>query len=322
MATVLCRHFPWQDVDALIEAGRPAGVALEWLAADADPATARAALRGADVLMGAWVAGWPFLADDFAGSGVRLVQLLSAGYESLDLTGLTAAGVPVANIGSANASTVAEHAMALILALLRQLPVQSAVVRDGGWRPVPPARELRGKTVGIVGLGRIGRELARRLAAFDTTLRYTSGHPLSLSDEDSFGARGLPLAELLATSDIVCLTVPLTPATKGLIGADELASMRDSALLVNVSRGAVVDEQALAAALAAGGLAGAGLDVLETEPPERDNPLLDLPNVIVTPHQAGLSPDAWPRIVTQAWANVASALDGGALANVVNRPSG
>jgi phosphoglycerate dehydrogenase-like enzyme len=317
VATVVCRQFPWPEVNALVTRGAPPGVTLEWLAADADADASRAAVRTADVLMGAWVAGWPFVARDFDGSRLRLVQLLSAGYEALDLVALTEAGIPVANIGAANASTVAEHAMALTLALLRQLPAQAAIVRGGGWRPAPPAGELRGRTVGIVGLGRIGRELVRRVSAFDVDVRYTSGHRLPPSSEDSLGVAHRTLPALLAESDIVCLTVPVTAATKGLIGADELASMKRTALLVNVSRGAIVDEGALADALGAGTIAGAGLDVLETEPPSRDNPLLTMPNVIVTPHQAGLSPDAWPRIVTQAWSNVERALRDGEVENRV-----
>ncbi|HEY1574265.1 MAG TPA: NAD(P)-dependent oxidoreductase [Pseudonocardiaceae bacterium] len=307
---VLCRRFPFPDVNELVAAGCPDGITLRWLANDATPAAARSALADVHVLLGAWVTGWPFAADDF-GAGLKLVQLLSAGYESVDVPALAAAGIPVANIGTANASTVAEHAMALILALLRQLPAQVDLVRSGGWRPAPPARELRGRTVGIVGLGGIGREIARRALAFDTTVVYTSRRVVS----EVPGVTRVALAELLASSDVVCLAVPVTPETTGLIAAAELAVMRPSAVLVNVSRGAVVDERALAAALASGAIAGAGLDVLAVEPPSPDNPLLAMPNVLVTPHQAGLSPDAWPRIVSLAWANVVSALSGGAIAH-------
>ncbi|HEX3648029.1 MAG TPA: NAD(P)-dependent oxidoreductase [Pseudonocardiaceae bacterium] len=313
MPTVLCRRFPFPDVNELVERARPDGITLRWLADDATPADAGAALTGVDAVLGAWVTGWPFAAGDLP-STLRLVQLLSAGYESVDVAALAAAGIPVANIGTANASTVAEHAMALILALLRQLPAQIDLVRGGGWRPAPPARELRGKAVGIVGLGGIGRELARRAAAFDTTVRYTSRHRVTAAEAE-LGVTWAPLDELLATSDVVCLAVPVTPETTGLIGAAELAAMRPSALLVNVSRGAVVDEPALAAALADGVIAGAGLDVLAVEPPAPDDPLLALPNVLITPHQAGLSPDAWPRIVTLGWANVVRALAGGEIAN-------
>lgn len=311
---VLCRRFPFPDVNDLVADGCPDGITLRWLASDASPATARSALVGVDVLLGAWVTGWPFAAGDFR-AGLKLVQLLSSGYEAVDVAALAAAGVPVANIGTANASTVAEHAMALILALLRQLPAQIDLVRCGGWRPAPPARELRGRTVGIVGMGGIGREIARRALAFDTTVRYTTRSRLGAGVEAGLGVTWAPLGELLASSDVVCLAVPVTPETTGLIGAAELAKMRPSAVLVNVSRGAVVDEPALVAALADGVLAGAGLDVLADEPPAPDNPLLAMPNVVVTPHQAGLSPDAWPRIVTLAWRNVVSALAGGEIAH-------
>lgn len=310
---VLCRRFPFPDVNDLVAAGCPDGITLRWLANDATPAAARAALTGVDVLLGAWVTGWPFAAGDFRG-GLKLVQLLSSGYESVDMAALAAVGIPVANIGTANASTVAEHALALILALLRRLPAQVDLVRGGGWRPAPPASELRGRTVGIVGLGGIGREIARRAVAFDTTVRYTSRHRQPAAEAE-LGVTWAPLGELLATSDVVCLAVPVTPETTGLIGAAELGLLRPSAVLVNVSRGALVDEPALAAALASGAIAGAGLDVLAVEPPAPDNPLLAMPNVLVTPHQAGLSPDAWPRIVTLAWSNVVSALAGGDIAH-------
>lgn len=308
---IVSRRQPWPEVNDLIAAEQPVGTELRWLERAAGAEEAREAIKDATVLMGAWVDGWPYRAVDLvAARSLRLVQLMSAGHDGIDLGELHAAGIAVANIGAANASTVAEHAMTLMLALLRQLPAQAQLVREGGWRPAPPSFEARGRTLGILGMGNIGWEFARRARAFDMEIVYHSRRQLPAEREAELGLAYVSFDKLLEDSDVLGLTVPLTPQTRGLIGAPEFARMKPSALVVNVSRGGILDEAALADVLRSGRLRGAGLDVLEQEPPAAGYALLQLPTVIVTPHQAGLSPDAWPRIVTESWANIVRAING------------
>jgi phosphoglycerate dehydrogenase-like enzyme len=153
--------------------------------------------------------------------------------------------------------------------------------------------ELAGRTVGVVGLGNIGKKVARRAAAFDARVQYYDILRLTEAEEDALGVRFVLLAELLRTSDIVTLHVPLTDATRGMIGARELGLMKRSAILVNTCRGPVVDEPALIKALRDRQIAGAGLDVLVDEPPARDHALFTLPNVTLTPHSAGPTWENW-----------------------------
>lgn len=222
---------------------------------------------------------------------LRLFQLLSAGYDTVDIEAARAAGVPVCNNGGANSTAVAEHAVMLMLAACRRLVWQHASVVAGRWRGNDLAGtrlyELRDKTLGIVGLGAIGKKVARLANAFGMRVQYYDIRRLSEAEEDALSVRFRLLNEVLRTSDIVSLHVPLTPATRHMIGAAELALMRAEAYLVNTCRGPVVDEPALAAALAEGRIAGAGLDVFDQEPPPADNPLFRLPNVVLTPHFAG-----------------------------------
>jgi phosphoglycerate dehydrogenase-like enzyme len=221
---------------------------------------------------------------------LKLVQLLSAGYDAVDLEAARRAGVPVSNNGGANAVSVAEHALMLMLAVSRRLVVQHAGVSAGRWRgngPAPRMYELSDKTLGIVGLGTIGKKVARLAQAFAMRVSYYDIVRLSEDAEDALGVRFRLLRELLSTSDIVSLHVPLNHSTRGMIGAGELALMRPRAILINTSRGGVVDERALHAALSAGKIFGAGLDVFDPEPPAPGNPLLKLDNVVLTAHFAG-----------------------------------
>lgn len=222
---------------------------------------------------------------------LRLFQLLSAGYDTVDIEAARAAGVPVCNNGGANSTAVAEHALMLMLATCRRLVWQHQNVVAGRWRGNDPSQtklyELRDKVLGIVGLGAIGKKVARLANAFGMRVQYYDIRRLSEAEEDALDVRFRLLNEVLRSSDIVSLHVPLSPATKHMIGAAELARMKPSAYLVNTCRGPVVDEVALTAALADGTIAGAGLDVFDQEPPPADNPLFALPNVVLTPHFAG-----------------------------------
>jgi phosphoglycerate dehydrogenase-like enzyme len=301
MATIVYRLQPWAFVDRLVFELCPPGFELVPMARDASAAERAELLRNAEFLMGSWVTTTITLSEhDYAAAPhLMLVQLMSAGYEHVDLQLAARFGVPVATFGDAMASVIAEHTLLLMLAVYRRLLQLDAAVRSGAWRTNEPLlRELRGKQVGLIGLGYIGREVAARLRAFEARVVWYSRHGVG-SDPDF-----LPLPELLATSDIVSLHVPLAPSTRGMIGEAELRMMKDDAVLINTSRGPVVDQAALLEALKGGRLAGAGLDVLEAEPPSEADPLLALPNVVFTPHNAGQADDVWPRIVRTCFANV------------------
>jgi len=225
-----------------------------------------------------------------AAPSLRLVQLLSAGYDDVDLDAAQAAGVLVANNGGANALSVAEHTLMLMMAVSRRLIWQHASVAGGRWRgngPAPRMYEMAGKTLGIVGLGTIGRKVARLARAFGMAVIYYDIARLTEAEEDALGVRFRLLGEVLRSADVVSLHVPLNETTRGMIGAAELALMKREAILINTCRGPVVDERALTAALAAERLFGAGLDVFDPEPPQAGNPLLALPNVVLTAHFAG-----------------------------------
>jgi phosphoglycerate dehydrogenase-like enzyme len=228
---------------------------------------------------------------------LRLVQLLSAGYDHVDVEAARKAGVPVSNNGGANAIAVAEHTLMLILAVLKRLVRFHNDVVAGRWRVADPADarvgELAGRTVGLIGLGNIGKKVARRLVACDARVQYFDIRRLSEDAADALGVRFVLLDELLRSSDVVSLHVPLDDSTRGIIGARELSIMKRSAVLINTCRGPVVDEDALHGALTSGQIAGAGLDVMTEEPPKKDHPLFVLPNVTLTPHTAGPTWENW-----------------------------
>ena len=227
---------------------------------------------------------------------LKLVQLLSAGYDRVDVEAARKAKVPVANNGGANAIAVSEHAILLMLAVLKRLVSFHNDVVAGKWRPSiadPPVYEMSGRTLGIVGLGNIGKKVARRAAAFDMRVQYYDIARLSEDQEDALGVRFVLFTELLRTSDIVSLHVPLDDTTRNLIGARELAMMKKSAVIINTCRGPVIDENALYKALKDRQIAAAGLDVMVEEPPSPNHPLFTLPNVTLTPHSAGPTWENW-----------------------------
>ena len=220
---------------------------------------------------------------------LKFVQLLSAGYDTLDIAAAEHAGIPVANNGGANANATAEHTILLMLAASRHLVWQHITVVSGNWQGTnaPRRHELRGKTLGIIGFETIGRKVASVAQALGMSVLYFDIARLREHEEMALGVSFRLLQELLRSSDIVSLHVPLNDATTGLIGRHELEQMKSNAILINTSRGPVVDEAALVDALSTGVIAGAGLDVFEQEPPAQDHPLFKLDNVVLTPHLAG-----------------------------------
>lgn len=243
-----------------------------------------------------------------AANRLKLIQLMSVGYDNFNLDGARQARLPVAVNGGANAIAVAEHTIMLMLAALKHLASLDDMVRKGGWRsPTLGALrlyELWHSTVGIVGMGRIGQEVAKRLAGWEATIQYYDPYRLPPEREQALGVRYVELEELLRTSDVVSVHVPLSARTRHLIDARALDLMKPTAVLVNTSRGGLVDETALVAALQEGKILGAGLDVLDQEPPPADHPIFALPNVVLTPHLAGPTWQSWPRRFANCFANI------------------
>ena len=246
---------------------------------------------------------------------LQLVQLLSAGYDHVDVEAARKAKVPVSNNGGANATAVAEHTVMLTLAVLKRLVRLHIDVVAGRWRAADlveaRVHELSGRTFGIIGLGNIGKKVARRVAAFDARVVYYDVRRLTEHEEDALGVRFVLLDELLRAADVVSLHVPLDDRTRHLIGARELGLMKPGAVLINTCRGPVVDEAALQKALESGRLAGAGLDVLVEEPPAKDHPLFGLPTVTFTPHTAGPTWENWVARFRNGFDNIQRVAGGG-----------
>jgi len=198
--------------------------------------------------------------------------------------------VPLSNNGGANAISVSEHAMMLMLTVARKVVWQHGSVSGGRWRgngPAPRMYELHDKTLGIIGFGTIGKKVARLAKPFGMHIQYFDIARLSEGEADRHGVKFRLLRELLKSSDVVSLHVPLNDSTRHMIGKEELELMKPNAIIVNTSRGPVIDEKALTAHLAAGKIYGAGLDVFDQEPPPSNNPLFNLDNVVLTAHFAG-----------------------------------
>ncbi len=246
---------------------------------------------------------------------LRLVQLLSAGYDRVDVEAARKAGVPVANNGGANAIAVSEHAIMLMLAVLKRLVRFHNDIIAGKWRVGDHDQsrvfELPGKVLGIVGLGNIGKKVARRAAGFDMDIQYYDIARLTEDQEDALGVRFVLFAELLRTSDVVTLHVPLDDSTRNLMSTPQFALMKRSAILINTCRGGVIDETALHRALTDGQIAGAGLDVMVEEPPKANHPLFSLPNVTFTPHSAGPTWENWTARFRNGFDNIQRVAGGG-----------
>lgn len=237
----------------------------------------------------------------------RLVQLLSAGYDSMNLKLLRELNVPCANNGGANSWAVADHAVLAMLSLYRRLIAADRAVKEGRWSAAIDGMntfEMANKVVGVLGFGNIGQKVARRVQAFDATVQYYDKFPLSPEHERELKARRVSLEDLFRTSDIISCHAPLTADTRHVVNRERLAMMKPTALLINTSRGPVVDEAALFEALQKKRIAGAGLDVFEKEPVGPGNPLLKLENVVVSPHSAGTTWDTWFRRAEFAYQNM------------------
>jgi glyoxylate reductase len=244
---------------------------------------------------------------------LRVVSNYAVGSDNVDLDAAAQRGIPVGVTPDVLTEATADMALALMLAAARRLVEADAEARRGDWVTWEPARllgyDVHGRTLGIIGHGRIGRAVARRAGGFEMRVVH-SGR-----------SGGIPLEELLDTSDFVSIHCPLTPATRGLIGAPQLRRMRPTAVLVNTARGAIVDTEALVRALREGWIAAAGIDVMEPEPPPADHPLLLAPNLTVAPHIGSATHTARERMADLAVDNLLAGLVGRPLPAAADRVS-
>lgn len=286
---------------------------IRWCAED-DDATFYRELPGAQVI---WHVLRPISGTDLEqATDAKLVHKLGAGVNTIDVETATRLGIAVANMPGANAPSVAEGTLLLMLAALRRLPELDRSTRAGrGWPSDPTlgetVRDIGSCTVGLVGYGNIAKQVEAIVSAMGADVVHTSTR-----DDGTPAWRSL--ADLLAAADIVSLHLPLNERTRNLLGATELAAMKPGAVLVNTSRGPIVDETALVEVLRCGHLAAAGLDVFESEPVPRDSPLLALDNVVVTPHVTWYTVDTMRRYLAMAVDNCRRFRDGEALAHLVN----
>ncbi|MCU0477378.1 MAG: phosphoglycerate dehydrogenase [Chloroflexi bacterium] len=255
-----------------------------------------------------------------AGTRLSVIGRAGVGVDNVDLDAATHAGITVVNAPTGNTIAAAEHTLALLFALARRIAAADASMRRGEWkRSAYTGVELRGKVLGIVGLGKIGGAIADRARAMEMTVLGSDPY-VTVEAAANHGIELVPFEELLGRSDVVTLHVPRTKATAGMVGAAQLARMKPTALLLNVARGGVVDEAALAAALRDGVIAGAAVDVYASEPPAADNPLLTAPNTVLTPHLGASTAEAQVAVAEEAAQQVLDVLDGRPARYAVNAP--
>jgi lactate dehydrogenase-like 2-hydroxyacid dehydrogenase len=259
---------------------------------------------------------------DAAGPQLKVVSNYAVGFDNVDVPACTARGVAVGNTPGVLTETTADLAFALLMAAARRLPEGDRYVRAGNWKTWGPmlllGPDVHGATIGIVGFGRIGQAVAKRARGFGMTILYQDVHRADPAVEAEFGATELPLEELLPRSDFVTLHVNLTPQTKGLIDAEKLSWMKPSAVLVNTSRGPVIDHAALAEALTSGRIFAAALDVTDPEPIPADDPLVDLENCLIVPHIASASRATRGKMAEMAAANLLAGVRGERIPTPVN----
>jgi phosphoglycerate dehydrogenase-like enzyme len=277
------------------------------------------AMTAADLVLGDWTGG---LKVEAAGlpdpAPIAFVQQPSVGVDSVDVDGLAARGIPVANAAGANAVSVAEWCIGASYAVLRWLSWADQQTRAGGWPQLEVAQrgggEVTGRRVGIIGMGPIGRECAQRFVALGADVAYWSRS----RHDDAGGARWLELDELLAHSQLLVVVVALAPATRGLLSAERLKQLPDGAFVVNAARGGVLDETALLDVIRSGHVAGAALDVYAIEPLPADSPLRGEERILLSPHAAGATREAQGRLIGAVVDNIRRAVSGEPVLNVVN----
>ena len=254
-----------------------------------------------------------------AGPRLQVIGRAGVGVDNVDLEAATRAGITVVNAPTGNTIAATEHTLALLYGVARKIAAADASVRRGEWQRTQfTGLELRGRTLGLVGLGKIGQAIAARARAMEMAVLASDPY-VTAEQAAHHGAELVPFDDLLAQADVVSVHVPLSRATRGMIGAKELGRMKPGAILLNVARGGVVDEAAVAAALSAGTLAGAGIDVFEHEPPV-DSPLLDAPNTLLTPHLGASTAEAQVAVAEEIADQVIDVLAGRSARYAVNAP--
>ena len=289
--------------------------------AERSAAAAIAAAADADILLGDWSNTLPVTGDLVAATPrLAFVQQPSVGVDAVDLAACTAAGVPVANAGAANAVSVAEWCLAASFAVMRSLLHGDREMRAGAWPQLELAQrgggELSGRRVGIVGMGRIARECAQRYVALGCDVAHWSR--TERPAEAAGGARWLALDDLLRHAEVLVVLIALAPETRGLIGAEQMALLPHGGFVVNAARGGIIDENALLEAIGSGALAGAALDVYATEPLPADSPLRREERILLSPHAAGATREAQARLIAAVVDNVGRAVSGEPVLDVVN----
>ena len=255
-----------------------------------------------------------------AGTRLRIIGRAGVGLDNVDVDASTARGILVINAPTANIMSATEHTMAMLLALCRNIPEAHASVKRGEWtRTKFMGIELEGKTLGIIGLGRIGSRVATRAQGFD--MRVIAYDPyIADSVFSKIQAQRVTLDELLAQADVITVHTPLTDETRGMLGAAEIAKMKDRVIVLNIARGGIYDETALANGLDSGKISGAAIDVYEDEPPGQDHPLVKAKNIIVSPHIGANTIEAQDRVAVQTAEMVVKALRGSIFVSAVNLP--
>ncbi len=242
-----------------------------------------------------------------AAINLKMIQRTGVGIDKFDLDMLKEKGIPVYVNRGVNSRSVAEHTLMLILSVLRRLPLLDNSVKKGNWLKHElgvECSELYNKTVGLVGLGNIGVEVAKMLQAFGARVIYFGPSRLPNCEEKVLNVSYCSLAELLKEADIISLHCPLNSKTEKMIGSKEIATMKSGSIIINTSRGRLIDEDALINSLKFGHLKGAGLDVYAKEPLYKNSPLLNLDNVVLTPHVGGLTSETFRRMMNNAFQNV------------------
>ncbi len=299
---------PFPSLDPVEKVLRPLGARLS-VSASSAASDILAVARDADALLVCYAKLSGELIREL--TRCKVIGRTGLGVDNIDLAAARERKIVVTYVPDYCMDEVSDHAMALMLALARKVPFANSLVQGGRWEmaAVAPIHRLRGQTLGLVGFGNIPRALAPKATAFG--LRVLAYDPFVAPDVfASVGVEGVGFDTLLASSDFVSVHAPLTPQTRGLLNAGALAKMKPGAFIINTARGPLIDEKALIAALDSGRLGGAALDVLETEPPPKDSPLIGRPNVVLTPHTAFYSVEALEELQTKCATDAARVLSG------------